>query len=463
MPTSTLAPRALAARAVVARAVAALAAAGVAACSPSPRADAATETAAAGGDVVPAESRAAAAPRQCPEDNGGLVLPAGFCATVFADSIGAARHLVVAPNGDVFVNAQSGRRGSGGTPGLVALRDTNRDGRADRIERIGERGGTGIALHGGFLYQDVGEAIVRWPIRAGELRPSGAAETVLSGLPTDGHGAHSIVVGPDGALYVNVGSRSNSCQQRDRQASSPGHDACTELETRAGIWRYDAGRTGQRFSPAERFATGIRNAVGMTLAPDGALWATQHGRDQLHQNWGELFTAEESAEKPAEELLRVTRGADFGWPYCYWDRELGRRVLAPEYGGDGEEVGRCAEKAQPVAAFPGHWAPNGLLFYTGEMLPARYRGGAFIAFHGSWNRAPLPQAGFRVVFQPLANGRAAGDFETIARHAEDVETTDPTRRVQRLRPTGLAQGPDGALYITDDSRGRVWRVTYGGE
>src|SRR5439155_1233452 len=234
----------------------------------------------------------------CDSDNGGLTLPAGFCAVVVADQVGGARHLAVAANGDIFVALMGGRMGSGG---VLALRDTNGDGKADVDAHFGTAGGTGIALSVGGVY----------------------------------------------------------------------------FATRSTVLRYP---------------TGIRNAVGLALAPDGRVWATQHGRDQLGQNWPKLFNDEQNAEKPSEELLQVNAGDDFGWPYCYHDLELGHLVLAPEYGGDGKQVGRCAQKQVPAAALPGQWAPNGLTLYAGTQFPARYRGGAFIAFHGSWNRAPLPQA-----------------------------------------------------------------------
>src|SRR5438874_8719998 len=134
---------------------------------------------------------------------------------------------------------------------------------------------------------------------------------------------------------------------------------------------------------------GIRNSVAITINPrDGELYVVQHGRDQLGgggADWPKLFTAEQGAELPAEELFHVQRGDDFGWPYCYFDPQQKKKVLAPEYGGDGKEVGRCSTKKGDVAYFPAHWAPNGLLFYTGSLFPAHYRDGAFIAFHGSWN------------------------------------------------------------------------------
>ena len=392
----------------------------------------------------------------------GLTLPAGFCATIFADSIGGARHLVVAPNGDVFVALQQARRGSaveGVPPGVMALRDTNRDGVADVKERFGSAGNTGIALHGNFLYADVGTAIIRYPKPAGSLTPTGAPDTVVKGMPyTPGHRARNFVIASDGSLYVNVGSQTNACQVQDRQAGSPGVNPCTELERRAGIWRFDANRLAQEFTPAARYATGIRNATGLAINPgDGVLYAASHGRDNLSSNWPQHFSEQENAELPAEELLRVTSGDDFGWPYCYWDGQKRMRVLAPEYGGDGSQVGQCAAKKGNVSAMPAHWAPNALTFYTGSMFPAKYRGGAFIAFHGSWNRAPMPQGGYNVVFIPFTNNSSNGAWEVFA---TGFVPADVQPNTARHRPSGVGQGPDGALYVTDDVSGRVWRITY---
>jgi glucose/arabinose dehydrogenase len=344
----------------------------------------------------------------------------------------------------------------------VALRDTDGDGRADSTAYFGERGGTGVAVAPGWLYVDQGPELVRYPLPAGSLRPNGAPQTVVTGLPMGGHSAHNFVLDGRGGLFVNVGSRTNSCQQNDRGTGSPGVDPCTELDTRAGVWRFAADRPGQTFAPAARYATGIRNAMGLAVEPrSGQLYTTQHGRDQLLQNWGTRFTAAQSAELPAEEFMQVNQGDDFGWPYCYYDHQPSaqRLVLAPEYGGDGRAVGRCASKKAPVAAFPGHWAPMASLFYTGSAFPARYRDGVFISFHGSWNRAPLPQAGYRVVFQPLQGGRASGRYETFA-DGFAGETATPS--AARHRPAGLAQAPDGSVYVTDDARGRVWKIVYTG-
>lgn len=389
----------------------------------------------------------------CDPDNGGITLPAGFCALVVADRVGAARHLAVAPNGDLFVAIES----RGGQGGVLALRDTTGDGKADVTQRFGAEGGTGIALRGNAVYFASSTTVYRFPIAVGRLTPTETAEIIVRGLPGErSHRSKSLALSPDRrTLFVNIGSPSNACQVADRSAESPGQDPCPELATRAGIWRFDADVPKQTQANGRRYATGIRNAVALAFDPGGQLWAAQHGRDQLGQNWGRLFTLEQSAEKPSEELFPVREGDDFGWPYCYHDPELGHRVLAPEYGGDGKRIGRCGQKQAPAVTFPAHWAPNGLVFYTGQQFPAAYRGGAFVAFHGSWNRAPLPQQGFRVVFVPFKHAKPAGRPETFA----DGFVGD-SRTGAEHRPVGLAEGPDGSLYISDDAGGRIWRVMY---
>lgn len=423
---------------------------------------AATLAACASGDESqPGNETSSIAPAvECDADNGGLVLPEGFCAAVFADVEGRPRHLVVRRNGDVFVALASGR---GGNPagGVMALRDTTGDGKADVRVRFGpQSGGNGIALRGDELYFAPNDGVLRYRIAPDALEPTGDPETIVQGLPSDrSHTAKSIALGADGRLFVNIGSPTNACQAPDRQPGVPGTDPCAQLETRAGIWVFDSNATGQTEADGRRFATGIRNAVAITFDPNGQLWAMQHGRDQLAENWPALFTQQQSAEKPAEELLHVDDGDDFGWPYCFHDPEKNLKVLAPEYGGDGTEVGRCAEKEDPVFAFPGHWAPNGILFYTGHNFPARYRNGVFIAFHGSWNRAPEPQAGYNVSFLPMTDGSAGQEFEVFA---DGFAGADKSPGGAEYRPVGLAEGPDGSLFITADQGGRIWRVIHRG-
>ena len=426
-----------------------------------------------GGDSRPdtVGSATSAAPPACTTGTAELTLPAGFCATIFADSIKGSRHAAVASNGDVYVTIEGTRPPAPNASAtdapkpasFVALRDTNRDGRADVIKRVGTLGNTGIGLANGFLYVDEGAQIVRYARSDTALVPEGAREVIVSGVPMQGgHRARNFHVATDGSLYLNSGSRTNSCQKEDRGNESPGIDPCTELETRAGIWRYDANKPGQRFSHAERFATGNRNAMGIAQAPDGKLYATQHGRDQFYQNWRTIFpTTKYSAENPGEELHQVNQGDVFGWPYCYYSMDEKKLVTAPEYGGDGKKTDRCTDKKAPAAVYPGHWAPMSLLFYTGTSFPERYRNGAFIAFHGSWNRAPEMQAGYRVVFQPMASGAPMNEYETFANGFAAVPDSTIQPGTAKHRPMGLAQGPDGSLIVTDDLGGRIYRITYG--
>lgn len=399
----------------------------------------------------------------CDPDNGGITLPEGFCALVVADSTGGARHLEVAPNGDIIVAIRNTRGPDRSiiTGGVVILRDGDGDGRADETFRFGENGGNEVVLGDGYLYFATDDAVLRYPFPEGATMPSGPPDTLVMDLPdTQNHRAKSLALGSDGALYVNIGSPSNACQEEPRSVGSPGMDPCPQLETRAGIWRFDAERQGQTQADGTRFATGLRNTVALALHPSGQLYGVVHGRDQLSALWSEHFTQEENARKPSEQFVLIQEGDDFGWPYCYHDPATDTKVLAPEYGGDGERVGRCQNMKDPILGFPAHWAPNDLAFYTGDQFPAEYRGGAFVAFHGSWNRAPLPQAGYNVAFAPFRAGEATGDWFVFA---EGFAGSDVTPRGADHRPVGLAQGPGGSLYISDSQVGRIWRVVYTGK
>lgn len=413
-----------------------------------------------------------AAETSCPQSDAGIVLPKGFCASVFADGIGHARQLAVSPDGTLYANTWSGAYYSDDEPPeggfLVAMRDTQGAGKADQVKRFGPtyaqgaHGGTGIYIHKDGLYAEANDKIVRYPLQSGELVPAGKPETILSGMPLSGdHPMHPFIVDADGNLFVSMGSATNTCEVKNRMPGSKGHDPCTELETRGGVWRYNADKRDQIFSSKERYASGIRNGEGFDFDTDGRLYLTQHGRDQLHENWSKLYTAQQGFNLPAEVVVQLKDGAWYGWPKCYYDAQQKKNVLAPEYGGDGgTAVGACDEAEPPVAAFPAHWAPNDLKIYKAGSFPQGYRGGAFIAFHGSWNRAPGPQGGYNVIFQPLKDGKAEGDYIVFA-DGFAGRYKDPGRAAHR--PSGLAVGPDGALYVSDDVGGRIWRITYHGD
>jgi glucose/arabinose dehydrogenase len=360
------------------------------------------------------------------------------------ENLGAVRQLTVSDAGVLYAAIQGGGDGHG----VLAFADTNRDGTYERIGGFGPVGPNDVEVHGEFVYVAYPDRIVRWRVSRASPVGSGDGEVVVSGLPTHGHSSKAIAFKGD-SLFVTFGSGTNSCQQADRQRRSPGVDPCTELEQRAGIWVFDARRTGQSVPDGTRYATGMRNAAAIAVQPGGGpLYTAIMGRDQLAQNWG--YSDSVSAEDPAEEFGAVVRGADYGWPYCYYSNTRHAKILAPEYGGDGRSTDRCTGRTMPAIAFPGHYAPLAVAFYSGDAFGARYAGGAFIAFHGSWNRAPLPQAGYRVVFVPFVNGRPQGSYETFATSAKG-----PTG----LRAAGLAVAPDGALFISDDRSGQVWRVT----
>ena len=414
------------------------------ACAPTDDASGSSQTAGAAGM---GEGLAA----HCAADNGGITLPDGFCAIVVADDLPGARHIAVADNGDVFVALDDTDSGKGG---VAVLRDTDGDGKADKTERWGVAGGNDVLLADGWVYHAPDDRVLRYPLQAGQMTPSGPPETIVSGLPhTENHTAKSIALGDDGSLYVNIGAPSNACQQVTRTPGSPGQDPCPQLATRAGIWRFDANRAGQTEADGTRFATGMRNTVALRMNPTtGVLYGAVHGRDQLYSLWPDRYTVDDNAEKPGEEFVRIEQGADFGWPYCYYDPQTSQKVLGPEYGGDGHQVGRCADKSQPIVAFPGHWAPDDLEFYTGTQFPEHYRGGAFIAFHGSWNRAPRPQAGYVVAFLPRQGDTFAKQWDIFADGFQQ----------QDARPVGVAMGPDGSVYIVESQKGKLWRVVHEG-
>jgi len=385
-------------------------------------------------------------------------LPAGFTYQVVGKNLDRARHIVVNSNGDIYIKLARVRRGGG----IVRLRDKNGDGKIDDTTRFGNYGGTGIAIKNGYLYATSNTEVYRYKLINNEPDIDHPEIIVKGLLAGNQHETKSITLDNNGNIYVTIGAPSNACQLQDRVTGAPGQDPCPLLEKAGGIWQFKADKKDQSYEDGIRYATGIRNAVGLDWnTATNTLFAMQHGRDGLQDY--HFYPDSISVELPAEEMLEVTKAGDnFGWPYCFYNQFIGKKVLNPEYGGDAKTVGRCADAKAPVVAFPGHMAPNGLLFYTGTQFPEKYRNGAFVAFHGSWNRAPLEQKGFLVAFVPFKNGKPSGDWEIFANgFAGKEHLATPGQAI--FRPCGLAQGPDGSLYVTDDAKGYVWKISYNGK
>jgi len=396
---------------------------------------------------------------QKPDTNySNIKLPNGFSAILVAESLGQGRHIVVNTNGDIYVSLLRLKNKSG----IVALRDTNNDGKADIIKYFGTFSGTGIGIYNGYLYFGADTIVVRYKLHPGELLPDPNYEIVAKGFKINyQHGAKSITFDNKGYIYVNVGAPSNACQTPDRTYHTPGSDPCPLLLEFGGIWRFDANKKEQdQIKDGYRYSTGLRNCVALRWNPvANSLYAVQHGRDQLHEFWPETYTEDEGVNLPAEEFFMLKDGMDCGWPYCYYDDSKNQKLLAPEYGGNAKIEGRCKEKEKPIMAFPAHYAPNDLLFYTGGMFPSRYKNGAFIAFHGSWNRAPQEQKGYNVVFVPFNKELPSGNWEVFADGFAGVNKIMSPRDA-KARPCGLAQGPDGSLYVVEDTQGKIWKISY---
>lgn len=399
-------------------------------------------------------------------DNGGLFLPGGFEAVVVIDSLkGAARHLAVNSNGDIYVKL----RFPNPLGGNAALRDINNDGKADIIKIFDDYEdkssyGTGMRIHNGYLYFSSVTRVFRQKLTPDKLVPDGKMELILTDTqPPRQHDSKPIAFDDKGNMYVPFGAPSDCCQVEDRTPFSPGMDPCPILIQRAGIWRFDANKIGQFQKDGYKFATGLRSIVAIEWnSKDDNLFTIMHGRDYLHATWPNHYTAWESAVLPAEEFLKLKDGSDAGWPYYYYDQIKGKLLLNPEYGGDGKKEGKGREYLQPLIGFPGHFAPNDLLFYTGDQFPQHYKNGAFIAFHGSTSSAPYPQSGYFVCFVPFKDGAPSGTWEVFADGFAGVDTVVNTSNA-KYRPMGLSMGPDGSLYISDSEKGKIWRVMYKGD
>jgi glucose/arabinose dehydrogenase/mono/diheme cytochrome c family protein len=399
-----------------------------------------------------------------------LFLPQGFEATVFVDSIAeTVRHMAVNKNGDLY--AKFKRPSEAGV--IAAIRDLNNDGVADSLVKFGEyhipqRGSysTAARIYKGYLYFSSQLTVYRIKLDEENLVPTGTAEIIVH--DDHAHGSHEHIGKPiafdeEGHIFVPFGAPNNACQNPKRTPLVPGQDPCPLLEDHGGIWRFDAEKVGQTQKDGVFYASGLRSIVALDWnTSDQSLYAVVHGRDDLHRLWPNHFSQWESALLPSEEFVKIEKGDHFGWPYCFYDQMQGKKVLAPEYGGDGNIIGRCADYKDPVIGFPGHWAPNDLVFYNGDAFPDHYKNGAFIAFHGSTNRAPYPQSSYFIGFVPFENGKPSGPYEVFADGFAGVDPIINTRDAE-FRPMGIAFAPDGSMYIGETEKGRIWKVQFKGD
>lgn len=341
----------------------------------------------------------------------GLFLPQGFTIAPFAEGLNGPRMLAIGPDGSLYVT----ERGAGR---VLALPDADGDGRVDQLVVAAENltAPSGLAFYqDGSLYVAEPDGVKRFSERS----PQGVyinPQAIISGIPTSGHNTRTLLFSPDWqTLYVSIGSSCNVCVEEDVR--------------RAAIVRYNPDGSGETLA-----ARGLRNAVGLTLRPGtDEIWATNNGRDWLGD------------DLPPETVYVIQDGADYGWPRCH-----SGRISDPDFGGPGA----CDGVAAPAVEMQAHSAPLGLTFYHGELFPEEYRDDLFVAFHGSWNRTE--PTGFKIVRIPML-GSQPGPVEDFAWGwlAEDGS--------RRGRPVDVITGPDGALYVSDDGAGIIYRITVSGQ
>lgn len=386
-----------------------------------------------------------------------LDLPKGFSAFKIADSLGEVRHIAIAPNGNIFVKLAQAKQNNG----ILQLKELN--GKLTVIQSFADYGGTGIYIKDRYLYASSNQDVFRYRLDSSyDVKNPSSPDKIINQLKMGTqHETKSIVLDNDGNIYVNIGAYSNACQVNDREPGSLGMPNCPILDSAGGIWQFKANLLNQSYGQGVRYATGLRNVVGLDWNKiSNALFVMQHGRDELDQLFPAIYTPKMNAETPAETMYMLKKGDNAGWPYSYYDYHQKKNMLAPEYGGDAKKLADPSF-LKPIVAFPAHLAPNGLLFYTGNQFPERYKNGAFVAFHGSWNRSPEKQEGFFVAFVPFKNGKPNGNWEIFANGFAGLKEVMSTSEAH-YRPCGLAEGPDGSLYVTDDHKGAVFKISYHG-
>lgn len=407
--------------------------------------------------ALPATALAIATPAMAQD----ITVPEGYTVSVAYEGEGAARHIAFNANGDLYVSSRMGRgEGEDAVPaGILAMRDSDGDGVFDQSQHFGDVSGTGLRFHNGDLYATSATDLYRYSFAGDDLVPAGAPEVIVSGMPTGGYSARPIAFDGEGRVLLAIGSGGNTCTDQPGPEGRP-LNPCPQLEDRAGIWRFDASAAGQQHpADGEHIATGLRDAQALAWNPaDGFAYTVLQGRNGLNRAGEQQFSEADSQLGVAEEMHRVTEGADFGWPYTHFDGRTMQRFGAPEYGGTPDTSVTDSAYATPVAVLPPHSSPLDIVFDAEGRFPGAFKGGAFVALQGGFN-GPSPQNGYSVWFVPQNAGVSFGEPQVFA---DGFDGGDPSSAGSTARPSGLAISPDGALYVVDTKSGKIWRIAVAG-
>ncbi|HVM88694.1 MAG TPA: PQQ-dependent sugar dehydrogenase [Puia sp.] len=394
------------------------------------------------------------APKTAVQNKTEIILPEGFSSSIVADTVGPLRHIAVNRQGDIYVKLSGLKNGKG----IYCLSDTDHDGKADKRTGFGNYPGTGILIKNDVLYASSNTSVFKYALdEKGQVKDTANPQVIVKGLiDKNRDNSKSIAVDDKGNLYVTIGSYDETCTLPN---SSMGMQGCPLLDSVGGVWQFKTDLADQSYNNSVQYGRGLKNVVGINWNSNThSLFVVMHGRGSFSEKFPQYYSSQQDAELPAEAMYELQQGADAGWPFIYYDQNRKKKMLSPEYGGDGKKT-VDNKYIDPVIAFPAHLGPNDLLFYTGNMFPEKYHNGAFIAFH---SKSSVLKKGYFVAFVPFINGKPSGQWEIFADNFAGIDLTQNNNGAIQHRPMGLAQGPDGALYVADDIKGTIYKIIYTG-